>query len=205
MYLRHDKIPAVFKCDLCPKRFTRAEVLSTPQLRAHLKSENPDYVCEQCGKSFVRNYELVRHQSQHQSIHSLPIQDDSNNNVTGNFDKYAIPQQQHSAVDQQAITELDENEIHRSSLLEPNKTWFCQHPSRSCWKNGKTRQFSRKDDLTRHTEHARPQPGARPPGSMICDYPTCDQLAEPFSRKDHYRDHYVEMHGEDLRSPGSFR
>jgi hypothetical protein len=59
------KVPAVFQCDLCPKQFTRANILSTHRLRAHLKGEKLDHVCEQCGKGFVRNYELVRHQSTH--------------------------------------------------------------------------------------------------------------------------------------------
>jgi hypothetical protein len=55
------KVPSVFQCDLCPKHFTRANILSTHRLRAHLKDEKRDHNCEKCGKGFVRNFELVRH------------------------------------------------------------------------------------------------------------------------------------------------
>jgi hypothetical protein len=59
------KVPTTFQCDLCPKQFTRANILGTHRLRAHSKGEKLDHVCEQCGKGFVRNYELVRHRSTH--------------------------------------------------------------------------------------------------------------------------------------------
>lgn len=57
------KPPAVSKCELCGKEFTRANTLKTHKLREHAKVR--DFVCKTCGKAFVRKYECDRHESIH--------------------------------------------------------------------------------------------------------------------------------------------
>jgi hypothetical protein len=58
------KPPATFQCNLCPKQFTRANTLSTHQMREH-KNERP-FSCKVCQKKFVRKYECGRHEAIHQ-------------------------------------------------------------------------------------------------------------------------------------------
>lgn len=59
---RVQKHPAVFKCSLCPKKFTRAY-----NLRSHLRThtEERSFICSICGKAFVRQHDLTRHEGLH--------------------------------------------------------------------------------------------------------------------------------------------
>lgn len=59
---RYQKHPAVFQCNLCPKRFTRAYNLRS-HLRAH--TEERPFVCTVCGKAFARQHDRKRHESLH--------------------------------------------------------------------------------------------------------------------------------------------
>jgi len=59
---RKQKMPALFQCSMCPKRFTRAYNLRT-HLRTHT-NERP-FVCRVCGKAFVRHNDCYRHEALH--------------------------------------------------------------------------------------------------------------------------------------------
>lgn len=62
----HVKKPSTMvQCNLCPKQFTRSNILKTHQLREHGK-ERP-FICKVCGKGFVRKYECDRHATTHLS------------------------------------------------------------------------------------------------------------------------------------------
>jgi hypothetical protein len=63
------KPPSMVQCNLCPKRFTRANNLKTHQLREH--GEERPFVCTTCGKGFVRKYECDRHASKHATKNTL--------------------------------------------------------------------------------------------------------------------------------------
>ena len=56
--------------------------------------------------------------------------------------------------------------------------------------------FTRPADLDRHYEnvHAPPEDRKR----FECDYSKCNRSKDPFSRKDHYRDHLKDFHKEDI-------
>jgi hypothetical protein len=67
-------------------------------------------------------------------------------------------------------------------------------PGESCWK-AKTRPvFGRSADLGRHYSHIH----GRDADEMPCDYGNCARAKDPFTRKDHYRDHLRDFHKEDL-------
>lgn len=59
---RHQKHPATFQCNLCPKRFTRAY-----NLRSHLRTHTDErpFVCTVCGKAFARQHDRKRHEGLH--------------------------------------------------------------------------------------------------------------------------------------------
>ena len=57
------KPPTMFQCKLCTKQFTRASSLNTHNLREH-GNERP-FICNTCGKGFVRKYECDRHATTH--------------------------------------------------------------------------------------------------------------------------------------------
>lgn len=62
--------------------------------------------------------------------------------------------------------------------------------------------FSRSADLQRHyivLHHGSPS------SKIPCDYSRCSRRSDPFSRKDHLRDHYKEYHKEDLGEPKGFK
>lgn len=56
------KVPATFRCTLCPKIFTRAHNLRS-HFRAHT-DERP-FVCTVCGKAFSRNHDRKMHERLH--------------------------------------------------------------------------------------------------------------------------------------------
>ena len=58
------KPPTKFQCNFCKNSYSRANSLNTHQLRKHAK-ERP-FICKTCGKGFVRNFELSRHESTHE-------------------------------------------------------------------------------------------------------------------------------------------
>lgn len=66
------KTPKKFKCNVCPKRFTRKNTLMN-HLRIHNRDEGKSegeegaFSCPQCPKTFVDKYHLNRHQKTHDS------------------------------------------------------------------------------------------------------------------------------------------
>ncbi|KAI9647801.1 hypothetical protein NHQ30_004189 [Ciborinia camelliae] len=58
------------------------------------------------------------------------------------------------------------------------------------------RQFGRPADLERHYRHVHADADQK--ASFPCDYKPCARSKEPFTRKDHYRDHLKEFHKEDV-------
>ncbi|ESZ96515.1 hypothetical protein SBOR_3137 [Sclerotinia borealis F-4128] len=60
------------------------------------------------------------------------------------------------------------------------------------------RQFGRPADLERHYRHVHADADQK--GSFPCDYQPCDRSKDPFTRKDHYRDHIKDFHKEDVGS-----
>ncbi|QSZ36788.1 hypothetical protein DSL72_006671 [Monilinia vaccinii-corymbosi] len=67
----------------------------------------------------------------------------------------------------------------------------CQYPS-GC--QGK--QFRRPADLERHYRHVHADADQK--ASFPCDYKPCIRSQDPFTRKDHYRDHLKDFHKEDV-------
>lgn len=61
--------------------------------------------------------------------------------------------------------------------------------------------FKRSADLQRHYQqlHAPPDPSRK----FRCDYPRCTRATDPLGRKDHYRDHLRDYHGEDMTKRGN--
>ena len=59
---RIQKHPATFRCNLCPKRYTRSATL-----REHLRTHTDErpFVCGVCGKAFVRQHDRKRHEDLH--------------------------------------------------------------------------------------------------------------------------------------------
>lgn len=57
-----DRLPQMWQCTLCPKRFTRAH-----NLRSHERTHTDErpFVCSVCGKAFVRQNDCVRHEKIH--------------------------------------------------------------------------------------------------------------------------------------------
>jgi hypothetical protein len=56
--------------------------------------------------------------------------------------------------------------------------------------------FNRPADLDRHYRNV--HASADQKERYECDYPKCERATEPFTRKDHYRDHLRDYHKEDL-------
>jgi hypothetical protein len=67
----------------------------------------------------------------------------------------------------------------------------CQYPG-PC--NGKQNIFGRPADLERHYKNVH----ADEKDKFPCDYAKCPRSQDPFSRKDHYRDHLRDFHKEDI-------
>ncbi|KXJ92051.1 hypothetical protein Micbo1qcDRAFT_162143, partial [Microdochium bolleyi] len=63
-----------------------------------------------------------------------------------------------------------------------------------------TKSFKRPADLDRHYKHKHP---TSPVEQFSCDYKRCYRSTEPFTRRDHCRDHYRDYHHEDLSRRGS--
>lgn len=73
----------------------------------------------------------------------------------------------------------------------PKGTYPCQFPGCQAKK-----PFNRPADLERHYRNVHASADLRE--RFECDYPKCDRATEPFTRKDHYRDHLRDYHKEDL-------
>jgi hypothetical protein len=58
------------------------------------------------------------------------------------------------------------------------------------------KRFNRSADLDRHYRNVHASEDQRE--HFECDYPKCDRARDPFTRKDHYRDHLRDYHKEDL-------
>ncbi|KAG9235133.1 hypothetical protein BJ875DRAFT_345642, partial [Amylocarpus encephaloides] len=71
----------------------------------------------------------------------------------------------------------------------------CRYPGKLCWKDGPRRSFRRPADLDRHYKFVHKALGHE---SFQCDHPLCSRHGEPFTRRDHCRDHYKDYHKEDL-------
>ncbi|KAF8865125.1 hypothetical protein BDZ45DRAFT_580891 [Acephala macrosclerotiorum] len=77
---------------------------------------------------------------------------------------------------------------------EPKKGAYpCQYPW-GC--NGKQTVFTRPADLERHYKNVHAPSDQK--DSFRCDYPKCGRYSDPFTRKDHYRDHLRDYHKEDI-------
>lgn len=70
-------------------------------------------------------------------------------------------------------------------------TYPCQFPGCQSKK-----AFNRPADLERHYRNVHVSESQRE--RYQCDYSKCDRAADPFTRKDHYRDHLRDYHKEDL-------
>lgn len=70
----------------------------------------------------------------------------------------------------------------------------CQFPGCQTMKPAKP--FNRPADLERHYRNV--HASADQKERFECDYPKCDRASDPFTRKDHYRDHLRDYHKEDL-------
>ncbi|KAM3075086.1 hypothetical protein ACMFMG_007456 [Clarireedia jacksonii] len=69
----------------------------------------------------------------------------------------------------------------------------CQFPARCSGK-----RFGRPADLERHYRQVHADADQK--SSFPCDYSVCVRHTDPFTRKDHYRDHLKEFHKEDIGS-----
>jgi len=70
-------------------------------------------------------------------------------------------------------------------------------PGRKCWKSRAPPAFGRSADLLRHYAHVH----AHKQDEILCDYNHCTRAKDPFTRKDHYRDHLRDYHKEDMPRP----
>jgi len=59
-----------------------------------------------------------------------------------------------------------------------------------------SKAFRRAADLDRHYKHVHGEESRQEHNA--CDYPKCQRRGDPFSRKDHLRDHLRDFHKEDL-------
>jgi uncharacterized Zn-finger protein len=59
------KLPTKYPCKECKKTYSRANSLKTHQQREHAKERR--FLCETCGKGFVRKCDLDRHRSIHKN------------------------------------------------------------------------------------------------------------------------------------------
>ncbi|PMD46096.1 hypothetical protein L207DRAFT_388633, partial [Hyaloscypha variabilis F] len=71
------------------------------------------------------------------------------------------------------------------------KNFSCQYPG-VC--NARQGLFSRSADLERHYKNVH----ANDKDTFPCDYPKCPRSRDPFTRKDHFRDHLRDFHMEDI-------
>lgn len=74
----------------------------------------------------------------------------------------------------------------------------CQFPGESCWKGQSRPVYYRPADLERHYRqvHASEDQKEKYP----CDRFDCNRAKDPFTRKDHFRDHLKDFHKEDIGS-----
>lgn len=77
-----------------------------------------------------------------------------------------------------------------------NKRFSCQYPGCVPKYGQKTVDFARQADLERHYRHIHAPPEVI--NTYHCDYAKCVRNQEPFTRKDHFRDHLRDYHKEDL-------
>ncbi|PQE05760.1 egg shell protein [Rutstroemia sp. NJR-2017a BVV2] len=75
----------------------------------------------------------------------------------------------------------------------PKGIYPCQFPVRCPGK-----RFGRPADLERHYRQVHADADQK--SSFPCDYPPCTRHTDPFTRKDHYRDHLKDFHKEDMGS-----
>ncbi|PQE30268.1 C2H2 finger domain-containing protein [Rutstroemia sp. NJR-2017a WRK4] len=75
----------------------------------------------------------------------------------------------------------------------PKGVYPCQFPVRCPGK-----RFGRPADLERHYRQVHADADQK--SSFPCDYPPCTRHTDPFTRKDHYRDHLKDFHKEDMGS-----
>ncbi|CAL8099534.1 unnamed protein product [Orchesella dallaii] len=67
---QHPELKLVrFKCDLCPKSYTKADALKDHISKAHLKQFN--YYCEVCGRGTMKKSEHEQHMFKHQAVKSF--------------------------------------------------------------------------------------------------------------------------------------
>ena len=66
--------------------------------------------------------------------------------------------------------------------------------------NSRQTIFRRPADLERHYRKIHTSEGRI---EYRCDYAKCHRISDPYSRKDHFRDHLIQYHKEDMRSRGS--
>lgn len=71
----------------------------------------------------------------------------------------------------------------------------CMYPG-GC--KGKQDCFGRPADLDRHYQNVHADEDQK--RKFYCDYPRCARSNDPFTRKDHYRDHLKDFHKEDIGS-----
>ncbi|KAH6674305.1 hypothetical protein B0J14DRAFT_480663 [Halenospora varia] len=75
----------------------------------------------------------------------------------------------------------------------------CQFPGSSCWKANNGRPaFGRPADLERHYRQVHAPDHQKE--SYPCDRNQCNRGKDPFTRKDHFRDHLKDFHKEDIGS-----
>ncbi|RFU30969.1 hypothetical protein B7463_g5364, partial [Scytalidium lignicola] len=107
--------------------------------------------------------------------------------IVKGFEPYLELLPQYSATpDTPQIVNLDSPKEHAKGLYR------CQYPG-ICPGSGK---FKRLADLDRHYKNVHDAATE----SFACDYLRCTRSSEPFTRKDHYRDHLRDFHKEDLGS-----
>ncbi|KAH6665430.1 hypothetical protein B0J14DRAFT_606116 [Halenospora varia] len=71
----------------------------------------------------------------------------------------------------------------------------CQFPSTICWRRESRPVFHRRADLERHYNQVHATDNRL---QFHCDYQNCNRKNQPFTRKDHIRDHYIDYHKEDV-------
>jgi hypothetical protein len=77
-----------------------------------------------------------------------------------------------------------------------NSEYPCLYPG--C--NSKQTIFRRPADLERHYRNIHTYEGKV---GYRCDYAKCPRMSDPFTRKDHFRDHLIHYHKEDVWYTGS--
>ncbi|KUJ15771.1 uncharacterized protein LY89DRAFT_587406 [Mollisia scopiformis] len=93
-----------------------------------------------------------------------------------------------------AVTNQTPARVYLDYPKAPKKgSYPCQYPW-GC--SGKQTVFTRPADLDRHYKNVHASPDQK--DSFPCDYAPCGRHLDPFTRKDHYRDHLRDYHKEDL-------